>query len=164
MAPNNPKQQREAIRSRINDIQNAMMTTLATNGTLHSRPMATAEIDPDWDTLWFATGRDSAKVDELAEDDRVGLSYVDSSGKHWVSLSGHARIVNDPDKARQLWRRAWQAWFDGPDDPNLVLIAVQPDIAEYWDSDNKAVAALKLATAAVTGGNKQLGEHGSVQM
>lgn len=164
MATHTEADQRAAVRDRINDIETAMMTTLSEAGTMHSRPMATAEVTEQWDTLWFATDRHSAKVDELSQDGRVGLTYVDDSHKHWVSISGRGRVVNDKAKVKELWRSAWQAWFDGPEDPDLVLIRVEPDIAEYWDSDSRTVAALKLATAAVTGTEQSLGNNEKVQM
>src|SRR5689334_858328 len=48
----------------IKDIKFAMLTTVEPDGSLHSRPMATQEVEFDGD-LWFFTGASTAKVDEV---------------------------------------------------------------------------------------------------
>ena len=126
-----PEERREKITGMINEIGTAMMVTHSTHGSLHGRPMATAELDETWRTLWFATRRDSGKVDELEDDARVCLTYVDAQGREWVSVSGRAKVVNDRKKAEEFWSDAWKNWFEGPEDPQLVLIEVEPDEGEY---------------------------------
>jgi general stress protein 26 len=51
----------------LEDIGVAMLVTRTPEGQLRGRPMALAEVEPDG-TLWFITGKHSAKVDELAAD------------------------------------------------------------------------------------------------
>ncbi len=35
----------------------------------------------------------------------------------------------------RLWSEPWRVWFpDGKDDPNLVLLKVEPTGGEYWDN------------------------------
>jgi len=64
---------------------------------------------------------------------RVNAAYCGSSS--WVSVSGTAEIIRDQLKARELWNPFVEAWLpEGPQDPNIVLIRVQADTAEYWDS------------------------------
>ena len=42
--------------------------------------------------------------------------------------------MDNDDKAREMWSRAAQNWFQqGPDDPNLALIVVDVDEAKWWD-------------------------------
>lgn len=156
-------EKRAHVRKLINGIRTAMMVTLSEQGTMHGRPMATADVDEAVDTLWFGTQRDSHKVDELRHDNRVALAYVNTSGSDWVSVTGRARVVDDRGKARELWGPHWKNWFESPDDPNLVLIAVTPEIAEYWDSGSKLVQVAALAAAAVTGKHFNEGENASVQ-
>ena len=49
---------------KIKDIRIAMMTTVESDGTLHSRPMFTHEPQADG-TLWFFTEQDSQKINEV---------------------------------------------------------------------------------------------------
>jgi general stress protein 26 len=60
------------IRELIKDIRVAMLTTIAQDGSLHSRPMMTQEAEFDG-TLWSLTGQDTAKAGEVAELDQFGM-------------------------------------------------------------------------------------------
>jgi len=44
-----------------------------------------------------------------------------------------------------------KTWLDGPDDPEMILIAVRPESAEYWDLGNKLVALVKCAVGTIPG-------------
>jgi general stress protein 26 len=59
-----------------------------------------------------------------------------------------------------------QAWFPGGvGDPDLALIAVTINHAEYWDvKTNKATKIYEMAKAAMTGTRPDIGEHGQVRM
>lgn len=110
----------------------AMLVTQSQDGLLRSRPMALADTDENGD-LWFVTAVDAPKVDELRADDRAAVTMQSSS--RFLSVSGHARIVRDPDKQRQLWRPSYNAWFpEGADDPNVALVCLQTEAGEYWDA------------------------------
>lgn len=151
--------------SHLHRIVNAAHTAfLVTNGSQgpHGRPMATAKVGEELTILYFATERNSAKVKELAADDRVFLGYV--SGNDWASISGRGRIVDDKAKNNELWSPLWKNWFTGPEDPNMVLIAVTPETGEYWDADSKVVVAAKMAYTAVTGNKTVVGDHGKVAL
>lgn len=142
-------QKRAKVRAMINDIRDAMFVTRAPDGSLHGRPMNTAEVSEEWNQIWFATQAGTGKVHEVKDDDHVYLGYGKSG--EWVSVSGRARVVRDVQKAKDLWSPLWKNWFKGPEDPNLMLIEVTPVEAEYWDSGSKVFALAAMATAAVTG-------------
>ena len=60
-------------------------------------------------------------------------SYSDRSS--WLSLSGTATVVDDSTKLEELWNTFTDAWLEGgPENPNNVLIRIEADSAEYWDS------------------------------
>ncbi len=118
----------------IRGVRIAMLVTRAGDGTLRARPMATQEADFDG-TLWFFTAQHSSKVNELVQNPQVVLSYEDSPGHRYVSLSGRAALVRDAGKARQLWSPLYRDWFPkGLEDPELALLRVDVSRAEYWDS------------------------------
>lgn len=136
----------------IKDARIAMFTTVSAQGRLVSRPLGTQEVAFDGD-LWFATGRDSGKVEEIQADPRVCVAYANPSKNTYVSVSGAASIVTDRARIDDLWSPAMKIFFpDGKDDPNLVLIRVDAETAEYWDGPGTFLGkVLYLATAAVTG-------------
>ena len=170
--PDNPDSadtaSREHLWSLIKDIRFAMFTARHGNGHLHARPMTTQNkgIDAD-DSLWFFMSAQSAPVADLAAQPQVNLAYADTDADRYVSVSGTAAVVDDAAKKRQLWSTMNEAWFPaGVDDPDLRLVRVRIDHAEYWDvKESKIVQLFKMAKAAVTGKPPtDLGDHGTVRL
>ena len=117
----------------IGKFDTAMLVTRMANGGLRSRPLAIAEARPDGG-LYFATSIESGKVHELDDDPHVNVA-MQNGHRHFVSVSGRARIERDRRLIDRLWSDSWKVWFpDGKNDPALCLIAVEPTEAEYWDS------------------------------
>jgi len=147
----------------IKDIQFAMLTTKCPDGTLSSRPMVAQQLEFDG-TLWFLTGERTHKTEEIAQNPDVNLAFVDTDDNAYVSISGRAAVLDDREKARELWNPAYRAWFpDGIDDPDLRVLRVDVTSAEYWDSPSSAVVhLLGLAKAMVTGQRYHGGEHGQI--
>lgn len=149
----------------IKDIRIAMLTTVDATGDLRSRPMATQQIPFDGD-LWFFTREDSPKVDEVQDSHQVGLSYADPGHSRYVSVSGWATVVNDPVRKEQLWNPLYQAWFpEGLTDPQLCLLKVTVEAAEYWDGPgSKVVQLLGIAKAVLTRQEYRAGEHEKIEL
>lgn len=157
----------------IADVRVAMLTTFpadqhATNAPpAHVRPMYTQKVEPnEFDgTLWFMTDAESGKVDELAENSQVVVTYSAPDKNRYVVVYGTARAERDPDKARELWNVHAKGWYpDGPTDRSLMLIEVRIDSAEYWDGPSNTSYLLKLLKAVATGDRiKSYGNHGVVE-
>lgn len=146
----------------IKGIRVTMMTTLDDNGRLNSRPMATLSHAGFEDgTLWFFTRADSEKVSEIDRHWRVNLAYAEPDKQDYVSLSGIAEVVRDREKIHFLWREIMTTWFpQGPDDPEIALLKVNVDQAEYWDSPSSAmVHAYGYVKAKITGEAPNPGEN-----
>ncbi len=121
------------VRELIKNIDTAMLTTVSEEG-LVSRPMKTQEVEFDGD-LWFLTKKDTGKFHELLRNRQVNVAYA---GKSFVSIRGEAELVEDVDKVKSFWNAAYEELLETTyDDPNLVLIKVNPETAEYWDAGNK---------------------------
>lgn len=143
------------------DARFVMLTTTDGDGHLVSRPMARQEVDLDAD-LWFIATRDSRKVGHIRANPVVGLTVTTQSS--WVSISGRAEVVDDTRKLKELWNTFAEAWLpDGPEDPNAILIHVDAETAEYWDSPGGRVASLiSLAKSKITGQPYDGGDHATV--
>lgn len=165
MMKNEEKKTREEIREMVKDIQFAMLCTINKNGHVHSRPMGTQGMDKDGD-IWFLTAKDSEKIDEIKANPNVCVSYAEPSDNTYICIMGEAKEVDDQRKIDEFWTPIAKAWFPkGKDDPNLTLIKVIPNEAEYWDSDsNKIVVGIKMLSTIVTG-KKYIdeGAHGTVK-
>jgi len=148
----------------IKDVQVAMLTTIDW-GVLRSRPMQTQEAEFEGD-LWFFTSSDTHKTDEIEKDRRVNVSYASPADNSYVSVSGMAEIVKDRAKIEELWNPIYKAWFpEGLDDPNLVLLKVSVEQAEYWDATSSTIVQIVgFVKALVTGERSEGGDHGKVNL
>jgi general stress protein 26 len=127
----------------VKDIGVAMLTTVAPDGALRSRPMATQGRGVEQGELWFFTRDDSGKVSEIEADHEVNLAYAEPKGQRYVSLAGRATVLRDPERARQLWSQELDAWFPaGPEDPHLALLRVRVHGAEAWEGASGKMTAL----------------------
>ena len=128
-----PEDQIAKIHEMLEDFHTAMLITHAHDQAPSARPMAIARVEPDCG-LWFFTGRDSAKVHDIQSDQHVLIACQDERTRY-ISLSGTAELVSDRAKVRDLWKESYKTWFPkGVDDPDLLLIFVRPEAAEYWDN------------------------------
>ena len=154
------------LKGLIDGIRIAMLTTVDDDGAPWSRPMAVQEREFDGD-LWFFTSADSEKIEHIERNARVGVAFSKASENEYVVMAGTASVSNDRDKIRELWSEPARAWYpDGPDAPELRLIHVSADRAEYWDSPASVVAyAFGYAKAVLTGeGAADLGDHAQVDL
>ena len=109
----------------------AMLTTVNEQGVLISRPMAPLEMASDG-SIWFFTDLQTAKVKQLKA---LNLSFIDADRGTYVSVSGRGEIDTNRARINDLWTPAAKPWFpDGPDSPNLCLIKIVPEVAEFWDA------------------------------
>ena len=145
----------------IRNVQIAMLTTAMPDGSLRSRPMQTQKAAFDGRELWFFTDLDSAKVEEVAAEHHVNVAYADPDKQRYASVSGMATLVRDRAKAKELWSTPMKAWFPrGVDDPNLALLRVRVQYAEYWEAPpSKVVQAVGFVKAVTTGTRYEAGEN-----
>lgn len=162
----NKKENLHKLIDMIKDVDIAMMTTVEDDGSLRSRPMRTQKINDDG-ILWFFTGYESGKSHEIKDNDsHVNLSYSNPDDELYVSVSGKASLSKDKQKIDELWNPTLKAWFpEGKDDPNVGLIKVTIDKAEYWDAPNSTLIQLYgMAKAAITGERPDAGDNAKINM
>ena len=151
----------EKLRELVKDIDFCMLTTIDESGDLHSRPMSSnGEIDKDGD-IWFFTNASSHKVSEIARLPKVNISFADPDNQRYVSVSGAAELVRDQKKIEELWKPEFKIWFPkGKDDPEIALLKVNLEKAEYWDSPGSTIGyALSFVSSLVTGKQPDMGEN-----
>jgi len=155
----------EKLRELVKDIDFCMLTTIDEQGDMHSRPMsANGEIDANGD-LWFFTGASSHKVGEVSKSPKVNVSFADPKNQHYVSISGAATLVRDRKKIDELWKPEFKMWFpEGKDDPEVALLRISLEKAEYWDSPSSTIGyALSFVSSLVTGKQPDFGENKKVE-
>ena len=154
------------LRELIKDIDIGMLTTIDEDGSLHSRPMSTnSQVEFDGD-LWFFIYASSHKVTEVEHDQHVNVSFSDPHKQQYVSISGRATLVRDRHKIQELWKPELKAWFpQGVDEPDIALLKVEVEKAEYWDAPSSFVAhTISLVKAITTGEKANPGENEKVNL
>jgi general stress protein 26 len=108
---------------------------VTSDGTLHSRPLVTREVDLDHHALWFFAASNFPKTEEFLHGREVALAYAAPAHKGYYSVSGRVQIVHDKAKAEDLWTPMPATRFPtSVDDPRLVLLRVDVEAVEYWDT------------------------------
>lgn len=150
---------RQKLWDMISSIKVAMLVT-EDEGQLRSRPMVASQKDFDG-TLWFFTRASAHKVDEVRSDQRVNVSYADWDKQNYVSFSGAASLVRDRKAIDDHWGEVLRTWFPkGKDDPDIALLKVDTQQAEYWDAPSSTmVHAYGYAKAVLTGSSPNPGEN-----
>ena len=150
----------------IKGINFGMLTTYDADGRLYSRPMShNGDVEFDGD-VWFFTYANSHKVHEIQARPQVNVSFSDPKDQTYVSLAGRAELVQDKEKIKELWTPSLKAWFpDGVDTPDIALLKINTEKAEYWDSPSSPVAhALGLIKNLATGGGTNVGDNKKVDV
>jgi general stress protein 26 len=140
----------EHVLELLHGFDTAMLVTHTTDGSLHARPMAVAEVESGG-TLWFVTDVTSPKMGDIGAEPDILLAFQDS--RRYLTVNGEADVVRSPEKIRELWKESFKLWFEGPEDPRLVLLKVTPEDAEYWDTSGARGLkfAFRAAKAYLTG-------------
>ncbi len=150
------------LKDLIEGIDFAMLTTISSD-RFHSRPMSTQEFESDG-SLWFFTSDQTNKVEEIEKDNRVNVAYSKPENNSYVSVSGTAELLKDRAKIEELWNPILKAWFPkGLEDPNLALLKISIEQAEYWDSASSTLVQIAgFIKAIVTGEEAKGGDHGKI--
>ena len=147
----------------IKDIKFGMLTHRHSDGQLHSTPLTTQnKADDEGTALYFFISRKSDMAACVAKDANVNVAYAHPGDDRYVSVAGHASIVEDQAKKDYLFTSFAKAWFPGgATDPDMALLQINIGHAEYWDvKESKMVQLAKMATAAITGKPpEKMGDH-----
>jgi len=156
----------EAELSILNEIMSSericMLVTTTADGRLHAHPMTTQETEYDGSS-WFLAKQSSETVRDLRSRPSVNVSYSGKSS--WLSIAGTASVVDDPAKKAELWNTFTEAWFpDGRDDPDVVVVRVAGESAEYWDSPGRGAMVVSMVKSRLTAGTPDSGDSGTVDL
>lgn len=130
----------------IDSAQCRVFVTVDENGRPQAREMSPFPPEDNW-VVWLGTFPTSRKVKQIQNNPNVLIFYYDTKGMSYVSVSGKARIVNDPGLKAKYWREGWQQFY--PDrKTQYVLIEVTPGHLEVcsfkynllWDPQGRPLS------------------------
>ena len=144
----------------VKDIKFAMLVTVTEAGHLHARPMTTQQQEFDGD-VWFIGSRSSEAAADIRHNPQVNVSYADPGSSNYVSINGMAELVEDRAKLDELWSDMYNMYFEGgKEDPDVQLIKISANGAEYWESGGKLRTLFQLAKNFVPGQKAEAGDLG----
>lgn len=124
----------------------------------HQVPMAPI-VRKDEGVIYFLSSVNSEKLTEIEKNPSVQITFSDHAANDYLFIAGSAQISNDREKIKEIWTPFAKAWWDSAEDPDIRIIVVSPDNAEYWDGPNSLTGAAKMLFAAVTGNKPDMGEN-----
>ena len=106
-------------------------------------------VHPTWDgdVLWFATGPQSPKAEQLRANPHVDIQFqVAAPDFVHVMVRGKAELITDQDTKNHAWEAIdydlTQFGSSGPEDPNFMPVKIIPtrvELSEMFGSTNKRV-------------------------
>lgn len=105
-----------------------MVGTMATieNNKPHTRYMTFFN---DNFTLYTVTNKETEKVDELSKNPytHILIGYDGKGfGDSYLEIEGKVEISSDEAMREKVWNKLLRFWFDGPDDPKMVVLKITP--------------------------------------
>lgn len=85
--------------------------------------------------LWFFTANDHDLARALGSSGRAIAAYSAKGHDLFASLRGTLIADNDPATIDRLWNPVVAEWYDGKDDPKLLLLRFEVNDAKIWLSD-----------------------------
>lgn len=146
----------------FDDLTDFDICMLATRDGRHlrSRPMKPYFDNPDG-SIRFLTSVATHKVDELESSPEANAAFSEDDDL-FISVSGKVRLSRDPADIEALWSAEAEPWLEKSE---TVVLILDPEIAEYWDSSaNSVKAGWEMIKGAVTGREPEVGSHGKLQI
>ncbi|WP_100011291.1 pyridoxamine 5'-phosphate oxidase family protein [Lentibacillus sediminis] len=109
-------------------LENSHVGPMATvkNNKPHSRYMTFYHKDMK---LYTPTSTDTDKTEEIEANPytHILLGYEgEGFGDEYVEYQGKVSLNQSNDLKKQLWNEELNMYFDGPDDPSLVIMEIEP--------------------------------------
>ncbi|SEK17683.1 pyridoxamine 5'-phosphate oxidase family protein [Parapedobacter koreensis] len=155
----------EKLMRLVKDIDFCIFCTDLASTPIESSPMSTQEVDEDGN-CWFLASKDSTKYRNIHKDPHVQLFYAAPGDFKYLTVYGRAEALYDRRRIEKYWNKFVEGWFEkGIDDPNIILLKVNPEEAHYWDTkSNKMIAYAKTLFSAFTGAKNDEGREGELKV
>lgn len=90
-------------------------------------------------TIYLATNRKTDKVEELQDNPHVHI-LVGFDGKpssDILQIEATGSVSTDESLREKVWRDDFKEWFDGPQDPEYVILKIVPRRIEYYSGKSE---------------------------
>lgn len=126
-----------------------VMLGLADADEGHVRPM-TAQLDGDEGPIWFFGSKDSELARSLGATGsrRAIFTFTEKGHLLFASVQGSLHVEKRPDMVDRLWNPFVAAWYEGKDDPKLLLMRMDAGQGQIWLNGSSLLAGIKMLMGA----------------
>ena len=84
-------------------------------------------------TIWLGTNPKSRKVNQIKNNPKVTLYYLDKNSSGYVVIHGNAHLINDQSEKDKRWKTEWDAFYSNrTDDYQLIKISpIRIEVISY---------------------------------
>ncbi|MCM3594839.1 pyridoxamine 5'-phosphate oxidase family protein [Metabacillus idriensis] len=97
--------------------------------------------------LYTPTNKNTHKAKEIDENPNVHilLGYEgEGYGDSYIEFEGKASISEDQELKDKIWNDHMKNWFDGPNDPNYIVLAIKPNKIRLMNSEHESPQTLEV--------------------
>ncbi|MFZ3580313.1 pyridoxamine 5'-phosphate oxidase family protein [Virgibacillus sp. DJP39] len=137
------KEIKASIENILTDSNVGVMATVKDNKP-HSRYMTFSNKGLK---LYTATSKDTHKAEEVETNPftHIILGYEgEGYGDDYVEYEGKVSINDSEEMKKQLWNEHMELWFSGPNDPNYIVLEVEPILIRLLNKKGEETKVLQL--------------------
>ena len=87
--------------------------------------------------LWFSTNTSSRRVQQLRQDNKACVYYIDANEFIGLMLVGRIEILQDTDSRKMLWSEGSEIYYPlGLEDPDYSVLCFTADWGNYYHNLN----------------------------
>jgi general stress protein 26 len=98
-------------------------------------------------TLYTATSKDTHKTEDVEQNPytHILLGYEgEGIGDEYVEIEGKVIESDDESVKEKVWNKHLEPWFDGPKDPKLVILQINPEQIRLMNKKGQPPQTLEL--------------------
>ncbi|MDM5224007.1 pyridoxamine 5'-phosphate oxidase family protein [Peribacillus sp. NJ11] len=98
-------------------------------------------------TLFTPTSANTEKIDEIEKNPNVHIliGYENEGlGDSYLEISGTSKINDSQELKDKLWNESFKDWFDGPKDPNYLILQIKPESIRLMNNNGEPSQELSL--------------------
>lgn len=98
-------------------------------------------------TLYTPTSGKTEKIDEIEKNPNVHIliGYDNEGlGDSYLEISGTSKINDSQELKDKLWNESFEQWFEGPKDPNYLILQIKPESIRLMNNNGEPPQELSL--------------------